>query len=1278
MPMPGTCCGDGVHLQPRSASGRADETALGVDVGVAAVGTVSCGVFEGKNDFLAVRRQLFRRDRQLHRHADDFAGGHLYCLAALQLQPGQPRGVQRIGMVKLILVDDLHAVHVFDPAVGAFPVQHAVLADIQPHQRARHERAGQQADHDEQHRAIADQPRPQPAGHLPGEGVLGGVADQPAGVVHFVHNRVAGVNARRAADAGDLQAVADVDAGGADLHAHRAIDAVAEAPGRVVQVLFSRTAWLAASWVIRDDEGVLVEHHALKPRVRAHVDAHLFAQPTGIGIRGKGEKAHPEIRPAVGLTDEEVAQQFTDRREVTDEGQPGRRPDQDPEAVLGGLAHEGIAGHGQLVAFDALVPVALGKLFAPHEDPGPYALRAGVAAPDASGPDRDEEQAESADDQDAGQQDEILRPERCAKDVELALRQVPPHRLMIAPLNPDRTEVQQEQQRAARHAHVAEQPDQSGHSWKRPMTVEHGDKAQRWSGGRMGGSLQLADHCAPPGRASGPGDRTGWSAATAQSWPPCGAVGKPDFLVVVGVVIARQQARPVAQAGVQRKITQRENQGAHEQQKPPPGQRVVVLLDAVEGMADGFIRGVDALAFAGGKQQPGHRENRTQRQYRDVHAPEGAHSFDLLACPGLESFRCPWQSPFALDEGAQALQVGHQRIHFGLAFHRLCGAGDVGIGVGHAEAAQHLHLLRGLLAVERRFGEEGISRHDRLRHQVARVVQMRAVPVIRITTAHPRKVRPGAFGTPQKRVIPDTFARHRIMPVPFGFGAQWPDHLGMAAHATIGHINVAAFELQRRAWCHAFNRLSGDVLKKQRDDLRQPANGNGKDHEDRQQTDVLLECFVFDHECAPTTAICAAACASSLSAARIRAVVIDCTPHQALSDAVDPHRRDVEHGAEGGQPEVALSDAVDPHRGDVEHGTEGGQPEVGIDQRHAVHLRTAVKPGDHVVNGADGDHCHPAQRAGVNMADGPVGVVGKGVDGFDGHHRPLERRHAVERQRQHEKAQDRRRVVQVMRPGPDVQGDQGPEVHDRQAIGVDRAFGLLRNEVIHHPEKPGGEEKSHGIVPVPPLDHGVRGTGVRRIRLEQAHRQRDVIDDVQHRGDHDEGAIKPVGDINVFGLAVDDGAEKHDAVGDPDDRQQDRDRPFEFGVFLGGGVAHRQGDDGADDHRLPAPEVKGGHAVGNQPRLAGSLDHVVGGAEQRAAAERENHQVGVQRAQSAEGGPRQTEVQIRPHQLRGDEHAQAHADDAPDHRHDGELADDFVVISSRVRCSAHFRSHGVY
>jgi len=81
--------------------------------------------------------------------------------------------------------------------------------------------------------------------------------------------------------------------------------------------------------------------------------------------------------------------------------------------------------------------------------------------------------------------------------------------------------------------------------------------------------------------------------------------------------------------------------------------------------------------------------------------------------------------------------------------------------------------------------------------------------------------------------------------IALGLGAERADHLRVAADAALADIDVATFELQRGARLHAFHRLVGHVLEEQRDDLRQAADAHGDDHEEGQQADVLLDCFVL-------------------------------------------------------------------------------------------------------------------------------------------------------------------------------------------------------------------------------------------------------------------------------------------------------------------------------------------------------------------------------------------------------------------------------------------------
>ena len=168
------------------------------------------------------------------------------------------------------------------------------------------------------------------------------------------------------------------------------------------------------------------------------------------------------------------------------------------------------------------------------------------------------------------------------------------------------------------------------------------------------------------------------------------------------------------------------------------------------------------------------------------------------------------------------------------------------------------------------------------------------------------------------------------------------------------------------------------------------------------------------------------------------------------------------------------------------------------------------------------------------------------------------------------------------------------------------------------PEEAGGQEKAHRIVSVPPLHHGVHGAGVDGIALGQRDGQRQAVEDVQYGDADDQRAEEPVRDVNVLDRPLGDGAEEHDSEGDPDQRDEDIDGPFQFCVFLGGGQAQGQRDGCQHDDRLPAPEHELSQAVGNQRRLAGSLNHIEGAGHEGASAEREDHGVGVQGAEAAE------------------------------------------------------------
>ena len=169
---------------------------------------------------------------------------------------------------------------------------------------------------------------------------------------------------------------------------------------------------------------------------------------------------------------------------------------------------------------------------------------------------------------------------------------------------------------------------------------------------------------------------------------------------------------------------------------------------------------------------------------------------------------------------------------------------------------------------------------------------------------------------------------------------------------------------------------------------------------------------------------------------------------------------------------------------------------------------------------------------------------------------------------------------------------------------------------------------------------------------------------MQHGHRDDEGAVEPVRHVNVLDTTLRNGGEEHDCVSDPDDRNQQVDRPFEFGVFLTLRDAQRQRNGREHNDELPAPERECGKLVERQPYVTGALHDIIGRREQRRTAECENDRIGMQRPQTAVGQERQIEIECRPNQLGGDEDADEHADNAPDHDHDRELAHYLVIIGS--------------
>ena len=100
----------------------------------------------------------------------------------------------------------------------------------------------------------------------------------------------------------------------------------------------------------------------------------------------------------------------------------------------------------------------------------------------------------------------------------------------------------------------------------------------------------------------------------------------------------------------------------------------------------------------------------------------------------------------------------------------------------------------------------------------------------------------------------------------------------------------------------------------------------------------------------------------------------------------------------------------------------------------------------------------------------------------------------------------------------------------------------------------------------------------------------------------------------------------------------------------------------AHNDGLPAPEIEPADEIAEHPRLAQPLQRIVNAHEHPVADERENHRVGVQRADAPESDELEVQVRAGEKQFHGGQQAHQHADDAPDHGRDRKGAHDPVVI----------------
>ena len=210
--------------------------------------------------------------------------------------------------------------------------------------------------------------------------------------------------------------------------------------------------------------------------------------------------------------------------------------------------------------------------------------------------------------------------------------------------------------------------------------------------------------------------------------------------------------------------------------------------------------------------------------------------------------------------------------------------------------------------------------------------------------------------------------------------------------------------------------------------------------------------------------------------------------------------------------------------------------------------------------------------------------------------------------------------MQVVGAGPDVEKNQRPEMDDGEPIAVDRPLGALRDEIVHDPEKAGGEEEADSVVAVPPLHHRVLYARPDDVGFWREHRNRNggIIAEVQNGDGENESEVKPVGDVDVRFFAPNQGAEKHQQINHPHDGEPKIGIPFRLGVFFRLGDAEQIAGAGDQNEEVVAEHNEPGCDVANEPRSAGALHDVKRRRNEDIAAERKDDRRCVQRPQAAE------------------------------------------------------------
>jgi hypothetical protein len=146
-------------------------------------------------------------------------------------------------------------------------------------------------------------------------------------------------------------------------------------------------------------------------------------------------------------------------------------------------------------------------------------------------------------------------------------------------------------------------------------------------------------------------------------------------------------------------------------------------------------------------------------------------------------------------------------------------------------------------------------------------------------------------------------------------------------------------------------------------------------------------------------------------------------------------------------------------------------------------------------------------------------------------------------------------------------------VDDAEPVREHRPLGGLWQEVVHDAEDRRGQEERDRVVPVPPLHERVLYAAEDRVALERANRDRQRVDDMQHRDGDDRRDVEPQRDVQMLFVAPLEREKEVRRKDQPDRGDRQIDRPLELRVLLALRRSERERDGGSHDDRLPTPEV---------------------------------------------------------------------------------------------------------